>query len=54
MVSKDEAVLGFSSAMVWLAVMTLMTAVLSEYVVSTIEVCNIICYVDVGWLGWEL
>ncbi|KQJ84334.1 vacuolar cation/proton exchanger 1b [Brachypodium distachyon] len=38
--SEDEAVLGFSSAMVWLAVMTLITAILSEYVVSTIEAAS--------------
>ncbi|CAD6270963.1 unnamed protein product [Miscanthus lutarioriparius] len=39
-VSQDEAVLGFSSAMIWLGVMTLMTAVLSEFVVSTIEAAS--------------
>uniref|UniRef100_A0A453CVY3 Sodium/calcium exchanger membrane region domain-containing protein n=1 Tax=Aegilops tauschii subsp. strangulata TaxID=200361 RepID=A0A453CVY3_AEGTS len=40
MVSEDEAVLGFTSAMVWLAVMTVITALLSEYVVSTIEAAS--------------
>ncbi|OEL29985.1 Vacuolar cation/proton exchanger 1b [Dichanthelium oligosanthes] len=39
-VSQDEAVLGFPSAMIWLGVMTLMTAVLSEFVVSTIEAAS--------------
>ncbi|CAL4902450.1 unnamed protein product [Urochloa decumbens] len=39
-VSQDEAVLGFSSAIIWLGVMTLMTAVLSEFVVSTIEAAS--------------
>ncbi|PWZ12073.1 Vacuolar cation/proton exchanger 1a [Zea mays] len=39
-VSQDEAVLGFSSAMIWLGVMTLMTALLSEFVVSTIEAAS--------------
>ncbi|KAG0519551.1 hypothetical protein BDA96_09G273200 [Sorghum bicolor] len=39
-VSQDEVVLGFSSAMIWLGVMTLMTAVLSEFVVSTIEAAS--------------
>ncbi|KAJ1264397.1 hypothetical protein BS78_09G260100 [Paspalum vaginatum] len=39
-VSQDDAVLGFSSAMIWLGVMTLMTAVLSEFVVSTIEAAS--------------
>ncbi|TVT99035.1 hypothetical protein EJB05_55665 [Eragrostis curvula] len=39
-VTQDEAVLGFSSAMIWLAIMTLMTAVLSEFVVSTIEAAS--------------
>uniref|UniRef100_A0A453CW10 Vacuolar cation/proton exchanger n=1 Tax=Aegilops tauschii subsp. strangulata TaxID=200361 RepID=A0A453CW10_AEGTS len=40
LVSEDEAVLGFTSAMVWLAVMTVITALLSEYVVSTIEAAS--------------
>ncbi|KAG2625283.1 hypothetical protein PVAP13_3KG203794 [Panicum virgatum] len=39
-VSQDEAVLGFPSAMIWLGVVTLMTAVLSEFVVSTIEAAS--------------
>uniref|UniRef100_A0A0E0L6L1 Vacuolar cation/proton exchanger n=1 Tax=Oryza punctata TaxID=4537 RepID=A0A0E0L6L1_ORYPU len=36
----DEPVLGFSSAMIWLSLMTLVTALLSEYVVSTIEAAS--------------
>lgn len=36
----DEPVLGFSSAMIWLALMTLLTALLSGYVVSTIEAAS--------------
>ncbi|KAL6618647.1 hypothetical protein ACP70R_033786 [Stipagrostis hirtigluma subsp. patula] len=40
LVSQDEPVLGFSSAMIWLAIMTLMTAVLSEFVVSTIQAAS--------------
>ncbi|CAN6336589.1 unnamed protein product [Urochloa humidicola] len=39
-VSQDEAVLGFPNAIIWLGVMTLMTAVLSEFVVSTIEAAS--------------
>ncbi|KAF0927886.1 hypothetical protein E2562_036805 [Oryza meyeriana var. granulata] len=39
-VSEDEPVLRFSSAMIWLALMTLVTALLSEYVVSTIEAAS--------------
>ncbi|CAN6327031.1 unnamed protein product [Urochloa humidicola] len=39
-VSQDEAVLGFPSAIIWLGVMTLMTAVLSEFVVNTIEAAS--------------
>uniref|UniRef100_A0A0D3GBL9 Vacuolar cation/proton exchanger n=1 Tax=Oryza barthii TaxID=65489 RepID=A0A0D3GBL9_9ORYZ len=37
---NDEPVLGFSSAMIWLALMTLLTALLSGYVVSTIEAAS--------------
>ncbi|XP_062232344.1 vacuolar cation/proton exchanger 1b-like [Phragmites australis] len=40
LISQDEVVLGFSSAMIWLGVMTLMTAVLSEFVVTTIEAAS--------------
>ncbi|XP_077222951.1 cation exchanger 4 [Tasmannia lanceolata] len=36
-VSEDAPVIGFSSAMVWLVAMTSIIAVLSEYVVGTIE-----------------
>nr|CAB3464248.1 unnamed protein product [Digitaria exilis] len=39
-VTQDEAVLGFPSAIIWLGIMTLMTAVLSEFVVSTIEAAS--------------
>lgn len=39
MVSKDETVMGFLSALVWLVGFTIIIAVLSEYVVGTIEVC---------------
>ncbi|XP_006655659.1 vacuolar cation/proton exchanger 1b-like [Oryza brachyantha] len=39
-ISQDEPVLGFSSAMIWLALMTLVTALLSEYVVTTIEAAS--------------
>ncbi|KAK3134675.1 hypothetical protein QOZ80_5BG0409300 [Eleusine coracana subsp. coracana] len=39
-VAQDEAVIGFSSAMIWLGIVTLMTAVLSEFVVSTIEAAS--------------
>lgn len=38
MVSEDEAVLGFPSALAWLVGMTIVIAILSEYVVGTIEV----------------
>ncbi|KAI0494608.1 hypothetical protein KFK09_024749 [Dendrobium nobile] len=36
-VSKDETVMGFLSALVWLVSFTIIIAVLSEYVVGTIE-----------------
>lgn len=38
LVSEDGPVIGFKSAMVWLVSMTLVIAILSEYVVGTIEV----------------
>lgn len=37
---EEEAVLGFWSAFAWLVGMTLIIALLSEYVVGTIEVSN--------------
>lgn len=37
---SDEAVIGFWSGCVWLAGMTVIIAVLSEYVVQTIEVID--------------
>ena len=37
-VSKDEPVIGFASALAWLVGMTIVIAILSEYVVGTIEV----------------
>ncbi|XP_072975825.1 vacuolar cation/proton exchanger 1a-like [Typha angustifolia] len=39
-VSEDEAVLGFPSALSWLVGMTVVIAILSEYVVSTIEAAS--------------
>lgn len=38
--SEEEPVLGFWSSFVWLALMTAIVALLSEYVVATIEVSN--------------
>ncbi|RZR91223.1 hypothetical protein BHM03_00019296 [Ensete ventricosum] len=38
-VSEDEPVIGFASALIWLVGMTVVIALLSEYVVGTIEVC---------------
>lgn len=38
MVSEDEPVIGFASALAWLVGMTIVIAILSEYVVGTIEV----------------
>ncbi|RRT72158.1 hypothetical protein B296_00000560, partial [Ensete ventricosum] len=37
-VSEDEPVIGFASALIWLVGMTVVIALLSEYVVGTIEV----------------
>ena len=37
-VSEDEPVIGFASALAWLVGMTIVIAILSEYVVGTIEV----------------
>lgn len=37
-VAQDEAVIGFPSALAWLLGMTAVIAILSEYVVATIEV----------------
>lgn len=42
-ISEDEAVIGFPSALAWLAGMTVVIAVLSEYVVGTIEVLFVHC-----------
>uniref|UniRef100_A0A6V7QX38 Vacuolar cation/proton exchanger n=1 Tax=Ananas comosus var. bracteatus TaxID=296719 RepID=A0A6V7QX38_ANACO len=39
-ISEDEAVIGFPSALAWLAGMTVVIAVLSEYVVGTIEAAS--------------
>lgn len=37
---EEKAVIGFWSAFSWLVGMTIIIAVLSEYVVGTIEVCK--------------
>ncbi|MCI22679.1 vacuolar cation/proton exchanger 3-like, partial [Trifolium medium] len=34
---SEEAVIGFSSGLAWLVIMTVFIAILSEYVVDTIE-----------------
>lgn len=39
-VKEEKAVIGFCSAFVWLVIMTVIIAVLSEYVVGTIEVAS--------------
>lgn len=39
-VSEDEPVIGFSSAVAWLVGMTIVIAILSEYVVGTIEAAS--------------
>ncbi|KAL0912559.1 hypothetical protein M5K25_018540 [Dendrobium thyrsiflorum] len=39
-VSEDEAVIGFPSALAWLVGMTIVIAILSEYVVGTIEAAS--------------
>jgi len=40
-ISEEEPVIGFWSGFAWLIGMTLVIALLSEYVVGTIEVINI-------------
>jgi Ca2+:H+ antiporter len=37
---SEEAVIGFGSGFAWLVIMTIFIAILSEYVVDTIEVNN--------------
>jgi hypothetical protein len=41
---SEEAVIGFGSGFVWLVIMTVFIAILSEYVVDTIEVTNCLTY----------
>ena len=41
---SEEAVIGFWSGVVWLVGMTAVIAVLSEYVVQTIEVIDLILF----------
>lgn len=36
---EEEAVIGMWSAILWLIAMTLLVALLSDYLVSTIQVC---------------
>lgn len=38
-ICEEMPVIGFWSALIWLIIMTLTIAILSEYVVGTIEVC---------------
>lgn len=43
-ICEEMPVIGFWSAFIWLIIMTLTIAILSEYVVGTIEVCIYIQY----------
>ncbi|CAK9139947.1 unnamed protein product [Ilex paraguariensis] len=50
-VSEEAPVIGFWSGFVWLALMTALTALLSEYVVNTIEVVSESWGIPVGFIS---
>lgn len=47
---EEEAVIGMWSAIIWLIIMTLLVALLSEYLVSTIQVCHV--YMLTSLISW--
>ena len=49
---QEEAVIGFASGLFWLAFKTVLIAILSEYVVGTIEVRYNLHHSFVNWVMW--
>jgi len=49
---REEAVIGFASGLFWLAFKTVLIAILSEYVVGTIEVRYNLHHSFVNWVMW--